>query len=259
MAIAAVVIAVFAIDMQSVLNSDPAINQAVGDASRKRDAAASELLAKRWNTTRNTTVTTTLWDLAKVVALTSAPLIVLVTTTTESSTGGERLVKLGIAMVCGTFSVALTVFSTYGGVLHFVTKNHFSFLNCAFVGAFWYLSLVWIAGMAWTSGAGVPLKLGLTAGIAWFAFLPPALIAVGLREQTSSRLPGSSARPNLHAALKKRHGRLVNLPGQKEGQEAANTALGRLARISRWYKRVTGTTPDQPTQSLAITTPPAIA
>ncbi|WP_433608896.1 hypothetical protein [Prescottella agglutinans] len=244
-AAAALVVAAFAADIRSVLDTNRDIYEQVDDVSRQRDVATLEKLVARWSSTRETNTAATLKDMAKATALTVVPLAVIICLTAGSRSGGESLWNLGIAVLGAAVWVAVSVFVVYGGVLSFVTRSHFNFLMCVLTGACLILSCL-VAGLTvWASTGSVLLKSAVTVALLWVAVVPSALIGCGFRKDAPARMPGSSARPNLHRALEKRHQRLA--PQETDNEPTEEAEPGRIARITHWYKLVTGIVTEQPT------------
>ncbi|QKT09468.1 hypothetical protein [Rhodococcus sp. W8901] len=238
-AAAAVVVAVLAADIRSVLDTNRDIYRQVDDVSRQRDAAALGKVADLWSTTREANAVATLKDLAQVTALTAIPLVTMICTTAGSRAGAESLRNLGIAALVAAAWVTVSTFAVYGGVLHFVTRNHFNFLLCVLTAACLIISWLVTGLTVWASTVEFTTKLAATVALLWFAAAPSALIGYGLGEDVPARMPGSSARPNLHGALEKRHQRLV--PQEQDNEPTETKEPGRISRIAHWYKIVTGT------------------
>ncbi|BCN76458.1 hypothetical protein RE0346_01180 [Prescottella equi] len=243
LALAAVVVAVFAADIHSVLDTNRDIYRQIDDVSWQREVAALENVIDHWSTTRKVSAATTLKDLTKVVASTALPMVIIICATASLRSVGGSLLQVGIAVLIAAGWVAVSLFVVYRGVLSFVTRSHFDFLMSVLVGA--GFTLVWVtAGMSvWASSAGLAAKSVLMVALLCVSIAPPALVGNGLRKGAAVRMPGSSARPNAHSALEKRYQRLVSWK-QTDGPTAEAERTG-CARISHWYKRVTGTMTEQ--------------
>ncbi|WP_137872022.1 hypothetical protein [Rhodococcus sp. Q] len=237
--ICAVVVAALAIDIQSALRADRDLHRRVDDVSRDRDAAAAEKVANRWATPRMATVVDTVWDLAKLSLITAVPLLVLVIVQADSRTIA-LLADMGMALLYGAFIAALMTGTVYGAVLSFVTRSHFNFLMCVLPAMFWVLSWGLAIAIWWISDASLTVKSVRTVTAVFIVFVPAALVAAGLRLEGHKCLPGRTARPQLYAALQRRHLRLSGT----QARTPAVKANSRLARLSRRYKVVTGIEPD---------------
>lgn len=239
--VAAIVVAVFAIDIRSVLESDRDLHRKVDDVSRQRDAVAAERVAARWATTRTATVTNTLWDFVAVSTLAAASLLILRIVTAESRTFADVVTGIGIAMAGGVLAALVAVYVVYYATLCFVTRNHFNFLLCVLAGAIWMLTGIVIAMTGWGSGAAVAAKVGFVIALACVILGPAGLVAAGLRTDAHRHLPGRTARAHLYAALERRR---ATLAGARNDAPRPGTTQGFLARQSHRYRVVTGTEPD---------------
>lgn len=131
-------------------------------------------------------------------------------------------------------STVVTVYAVYGSVLSFVTRNHLALIIQFGTGAFWYfVSALTIVSVVLSADGGALPKWTVLISFLWMLLLPAIFIPIGLRTDTISRVPGSTARTNLSRSIEAKIARL-------EEPQTPSEKPGKRSRLTCWYQRVTG-------------------
>jgi hypothetical protein len=235
-AAAAFAVAVFAGDVRSVLGTDSRIDMEVDGVRHRREVDAITRVIGRWETTRAHTRVTMVRDVAAVGLVGAAPLAVLAAVR-SSHPLAERPIDIGIALLAGVVLAGITQEVVYRGVLAFVTRD--PMILIASIGFSVFIAVVTAAATIarWNSNDGTAVRLVLIAVFIWVFYAPQVLVAAGFWKATPAWVPGTTARPRLHAALTRHLNRL-----KKAEPKPTSTAAKRnpISALIHRYRLATG-------------------
>ena len=235
-AAAAFAVAVFAIDVRSVLGTDARIDMEVDSVGHRRKVAAVTRVVGRWTTGRRCTRVTIVRDIAVAGLVGATPLAVLAAVR-SSQPLAERPLDIGIALLAGVVLAGITQEVVYRGVLAFLTRD--PMILIASIGFSVFIAVVTAAAIIarWNSDDGTAVRLVFIAVFIWVFYAPQILVVAGFWKATPAWVPGTTARPRLHAALTRHLDRL-----KKAEPKPTSTAAKRnpISALIHRYRLATG-------------------